>query len=204
MIQHMTACQEEIWMKIEENPENNILFKNWPLRSLLVLPHSPSSPFEETSTLPVLISWQYVVSVIKLKFEGYRVPPSPRKRTYRVRDDSSLHQEEEEPVFHLPLFPTLQESFGVLQEDLRNLPPKLGATDSGPHSPESFSSGWILGRGGQSGFAPIRQQHLSVLHEPRLWTLQSPHPREDSFSCQVLLHCQNLSSSPKKRTYLQP
>ena len=36
----------------------------------------------------------------------------PRKRNCRARDDSGLHQEEEDPVFHLPLFPTLQESFG--------------------------------------------------------------------------------------------
>ena len=50
-----------------------------------------------------------------------------------MRDDSGLHQkeEEEDPIFRLPLFPTLQESFGFLQEDLRN-PPKQGCSYSAP------------------------------------------------------------------------
>ena len=77
---------------------------------------APSSPpLDEDSHLPVLSSWQDIVSAIKLKFEGDMLPPSPQ-------DDSKLHQEEEDLVFPLPLFPTLQESFGFLQEDSGTLP----------------------------------------------------------------------------------
>ena len=43
------------------------------------------------------------------------LPPSPRKRTCRVRDDSGFHQEEEDPVFQLPLFPMFSRGNLVFQ-----------------------------------------------------------------------------------------
>ena len=89
----------------------------------------PATLAEDSSLSPALATWQDIVSAIKLKFKGEMLPPSPRKCTCRVRDNTVFHQEEKDPVFRLPLFPTLQESFGFLQEDLRN-PPKQGATDS--------------------------------------------------------------------------
>ena len=65
------------------------------------------------------------------------LPSSPRKRACIIRDDSGFHQEEEDPVFSFPLCPTLQESFGFLQEDLRN-PPKQGSSDSASLHQGSF------------------------------------------------------------------
>ena len=96
-------------------------------------PSDPPSvtPAEHSPLSPALSSCQDIVSVIKLKFEGDMLPPSPRKSTCIVREDSGFHQEEEDPVFQLPLFPTLQEYFGLLQEDLRN-PPNQGSLDSAP------------------------------------------------------------------------
>ena len=69
--------------------------------------HSSATPAEDSPLSPALSSWQDIVSVMKLKFGGEMLPLSPRKHTCRVRDDSGFHQEEEDPVFHLPLFPTL-------------------------------------------------------------------------------------------------
>ena len=94
------------------------------------LPLSLSPPLEDDSSGLVLSLWQNTVPAIKMKFEGDMLPPSPRKRTCRVRDDSG-HQQEEDPVFHLPLVSTLQDLIGFLQEDLSN-PPKPGATNSDP------------------------------------------------------------------------
>ena len=61
--------------------------------------------------LPCLLqkssSWQDVVTVSKLKLVTDRLPSCPWKGTYRVMDDSVLHQDEEEdPVLHLYLFLT--------------------------------------------------------------------------------------------------
>ena len=100
-------------------------------------PDLPDAQSEDSHPTPALSSWQDIVSAIKLRFEEEMLPPFPRKRTCRVRDDSSFHQEEEGPVFRLPFFPTLLGSFGFLQEDLRN-PPKPGSTDSAPLPQSSF------------------------------------------------------------------
>ena len=104
-----------------------------------------------------LSSWQDIVLAIKLKFEEDILPPSPRKRTCRVRDDSGFHQEEEDPVFRLPLFPTLQEFFGFLQKDLRNPPPQTRGFRLCPRSPGLLSPGRALRSGGKGRPAPPRE-----------------------------------------------
>ena len=59
----------------------------------------PADPRSGDSPLSLaLSSWQDIVSAIELKFEEDMLPPSPRKRTCRVRDDSGFHQEEEDPM----------------------------------------------------------------------------------------------------------
>ena len=93
-------------------------------------------------------------SAIKLKFEGEMLPPSSRKCTCQVRNDFIFHQEEEDPVFRLPLFPTLQESFGFLQEDLRN-PPKQGSLDSAPLPQGSFPHAEPLDREDKAALPPL-------------------------------------------------
>ena len=77
-------------------------------QSPLQIPHSQLSCLLQNSP-----SWEDVATAIKLKFVGDMIPSCPWKGSCRVRDDSGVEQEEEDPIFCLHLFLTLQESFGL-------------------------------------------------------------------------------------------
>ena len=106
-----------------------------------------------------------------------------------MRDDSRLHQEGEDPVFHLPLFPTLQESFGFLQEDQRN-PPKQGVFPQA-ESLDKKDKAALPPLGTSSYLQDVTPVSQTSFLQGRPVFLPSP------------LHYQNLSSSLKTRISLK-
>ena len=124
-----------------------------------------ATPVEDSPLSTPLSTWQDIVSAIKLRFEGEMLPPYPRKPTCRVMDDSGFHQEEEDPVFCLPLFPLLLESFGFLQEDLRN-PPKQGSSDTA-HLPQgSYPQTEPLDREDKASLPPLGNSSFMFTTRP--------------------------------------
>ena len=108
-----------------------------------------------------------------------RVPLAVSEASSDSDQEDGLHQEEEDPVFCLPLFPTLQKFFCFLQEDFRNSPPQTKGNRPCSSSPDGG-----LRQGGQESSAPPKQY---VYHKARHRTFKPPAPSEDKISCQFLL-----------------
>ena len=136
------------------------------------------------------------MSAIKLRFKEEMLPPSPRKRTCRVRDDSGFHQGTEDPVFRLPLFPTLQESFGFLQEDLRN-PPKQGSTDSAPLPQGSFPQVEPLDREDKTALPPLGNSSFMFTARPDSGLSNLLPPRKSDFPPKSFLSENQLLAQEK-------
>ena len=120
----------------------------------------------------------------------------------RVIDDSGLHQVEEEPVFSLPLFPTLQDSFGFLQKDLRN-PLKEGPSDSAPLPQGAFPQGEPLHREDKTGLPPLGNSSFIETARPDLGlpNLLPPGKTGSPTSPSLLLR---LNSSFRRRACTLP